>query len=103
MVKTTFKNEVAFRRFAKGLKAYYEIHQKFPTSSSELAEMYQKHIRAAGSEAEMLNDQWGAPHQYLSDGQSYTIISSGPDGAFNTQDDVRIEGNVEGQRTPASP
>ena len=39
--------------------------------------------------AEQLNDPWGTQFQYTKSGNSYTIVSAGPDKAFGTADDVK--------------
>lgn len=39
--------------------------------------------------AESLRDPWGNEFQYTRSGNSYTVVSAGPDGAFGTADDVR--------------
>ena len=35
-----------------------------------------------------LNDAWGIPFEYKSEGKKYTIRSAGPDGVMNTEDDL---------------
>ena len=35
-----------------------------------------------------LNDDWGIPFEYKTEGKKYSIRSAGPDGAMNTEDDL---------------
>lgn len=39
--------------------------------------------------AESLRDPWGNEFQYSRQGNTYTVVSAGPDGAFGTADDIR--------------
>lgn len=98
MVRTHFKNERGFRRFAEALNQYYLEKNAFPTTSYELATMFRKIDPSITS----VDDEWGAPHRYESDGQSYVVVSSGPDGTFGTKDDLRIEGRAHSQATQRS-
>lgn len=43
-------------------------------------------------DAKAVSDEWGTEMRYLQkDGEKWTLFSAGPDGAFETQDDISYE------------
>ncbi len=62
---------------------YQSEHQALPSSIGEVT----------GLETDTLNDHWGRPYRIEIDGQTQKlrVISDGPDGIADTDDDIEIE------------
>jgi len=79
---------------AQGLRAYSVDHSGYPevqTIDALMAELVPAHLRAA-----VILDAWGHPFSYRSEGDSFTLVSSGQDGTSGTSDDVvMIDGRFE--------
>lgn len=85
----------------------YKVHNnRFPTTDEGLealvtAPASAKRWRGPYTEKKKLNDPWGNPFSYESDGQTIKIISPGHDGQLGTEDDV-IYPNEDGGEAKAS-
>jgi general secretion pathway protein G len=72
----------------------YRVHNfSYPTTEQGLNALVTnpgtaKKWRGPYIESEKLDDPWGKPYEYESDGRSVKITSSGPDQSFGTEDDV---------------
>jgi len=72
------------RTLKAALTAYSAQEGAYPSGDwSALAALVPANIGALPQ-----SDPWGAPYAYTSDGSTYEIRSSGPDGSMETADDV---------------
>ncbi len=83
----------------------YKVHNyKYPTTDEGLEALVTapgsaKRWRGPYTEKKKLNDPWGEPFGYESDGQTYKITSAGSDKQLGTSDDISYpEAEGEGQR-----
>lgn len=78
------------RTLQSELQAYNFRHGAFPTTDEGLQVL----VNAAGVQETMLNDEWGRPLGYYAPtgdpNRPYDLISDGPDGEPNTEDDIDI-------------
>lgn len=71
------------RQISKSLSDYHAEFGMYPASLNDIAK--ESPIRA-----EWHNDSWGQPYHYdvSEDGNSFNLISGGPDMTLNTRDDI---------------
>jgi len=96
---------LAMGKIQQSLQLYRVHNFGYPTSDQGLQALV---TNAAGSkkwrgpylEKEKLDDPWGKPFEYESDGRTIKIMSSGPDQTFGTEDDVTFpeEGGGGGEK-----
>lgn len=84
----------------------YKVHNnRFPTTDEGLdalvtAPSSAKRWRGPYTEKKKLNDPWGNPFSYESDGQTFKVISGGSDGQAGSEDDIVYpaeEGEAKGE------
>lgn len=73
----------------------YKIHNfRYPTTEQGLRALVTKpgsgatRWRGPYTEESKINDPWGNPYEYSSEGSSFKIISPGPDAVLGSEDDV---------------
>ena len=73
----------------------YKIHNfRYPTTEQGLRALIEKpssgatRWRGPYSDESKINDPWGTPYEYESNGKEFKIISPGPDGVAGNEDDV---------------
>jgi general secretion pathway protein G len=84
---------LAFGQLKSSLQMYKVQNGKFPTTEQGLQALVTNpgdapSWRGPYCEEGMLNDPWGTPIGYESDGRSLRFISAGDDGQIGTDDDV---------------
>jgi hypothetical protein len=79
--KTLYAN-VTSREVESALQNYFNDHNEYPTSLTELVPQYL-------SSADKLNDAWNNPLQLERTQDGLALVSAGPDAQFGTADDIR--------------
>lgn len=74
----------------QALELYRLENGRYPTTEEGLAVLVKSEYLKA---KQVPKDPWGSDYYYLSDGNTYTLKSSGPDRTIGTQDDVSLEGS----------
>ena len=78
------------RTLQSELQSYNFDHGIFPTTGDGLGVL----VNAAGVQESMLRDEWGHPFAYYAPtndpARPYDLISDGPDGLPDTEDDIDI-------------
>ncbi len=74
----------------QALELYRLENGRYPTTEEGIAILVKNGYLKA---RQVPKDPWGSDYYYLSDGNVYTLKSSGPDRAPGTQDDVSLEGS----------
>jgi hypothetical protein len=72
----------------------------FPTTAQEIIDFMEKEAgyeRSKDPKESPLIDGWGNEMRLEGDRRSYTIRSAGPDKAFDTDDDIYLAGNPDGE------
>lgn len=83
-VKTT---ELAMRQLEQAVVEYQMDNRKIPAAGEGLDVLEGEYIE------NLPNDSWGNPFRYLApgpEGKAYDIISDGPDGLPDTEDDIKL-------------
>jgi len=84
-IKTT---KASLQSVQTALKLYHGTNGSYPTATGDISVLIQQNILQLG---EIPKDAWGTPIQLYSDGINYTILSAGPDKAFETDDDLSLQ------------
>jgi hypothetical protein len=80
---------VAFTRYSIDHDGVFPEGSSLAAISAELSPRYLTLLEA--------DDAWGNTMTYASDGRTYSIVSSGPDGVSGTADDLTLrDGNISG-------
>lgn len=84
---------LAMQQMDQTLQMYKVHNYKFPSTDEGLdalvtAPASAKRWRGPYIEKKKLDDPWGQPYAYESDGQTFKIISAGKDGSVGTEDDL---------------
>ena len=80
---------VAFTRYSIDHDGVFPEGTSLAAISAELSPRYLNLLEA--------EDAWGNTMTYSSDGRTYSIVSSGPDGVSGTADDLTLrDGNISG-------
>ncbi len=90
MRDTTF---IAMQKLGQSLQIYRVHNHRYPNTEEGLEALINapadsKKWRGPYAEAEKLNDPWGSPFQYESDGRNFKITSAGADQVAGNEDDV---------------
>lgn len=75
-------------------------NRPFPTTAEELIDFMEKEAgyeRSKDPKDSPLTDGWGNEMRIEGDTRSYTIRSAGPDKLFDTDDDIYLAGNLDGE------
>lgn len=75
-------------------------NRPFPTTAEELIDFMEKEAgyeRSKDPKDSPLIDGWGTDMRFEGDRRSYTICSAGPDKLFDTDDDIYLAGNPDGE------
>jgi hypothetical protein len=75
-------------------------NRPFPTTAQEIIDFMEKEAgyeRSKDPKESPLIDGWGNEMRLEGDRSSYTIRSAGPDTAFDTDDDIYLAGNPDGE------
>jgi len=87
------------RTLQSELQQYNFRHGSFPTTDESLNVL----VNAAGVQQDMLQDAWGQPFAYYAPTgdpqQPYDLLSDGPDGIPDSEDDINIWQVVQQQRS----
>lgn len=88
------QTKIAMGNIAQSLQLYRVHNNSYPTTSQGLDALVTNpgespRWRGPYIEKDKLKDPWGNDFGYNSDGRKYEIISAGPDGQFETEDDIR--------------
>jgi general secretion pathway protein G len=95
--------QIAFGNLVTNLQMYKVHTNKFPNSEQGFKALMQnpggdvKGWRGPYSEENKLNDPWGEPFEYESDGRQFKITSKGPDQTLGTEDDITYPDSSKGQ------
>lgn len=84
---------IAMGTIAQSLQLYRVHNNKYPTTAQGLDALVSnpgdsKRWRGPYIEKEKLNDPWGSPFDYTSDGRKYEIVSAGSDSTMGTEKDI---------------
>ena len=84
---------IAMGNIAQSLQLYRVHNNRYPTTSQGLEALVSNpgnspRWRGPYIEKDKLNDPWLTPFGYNSDGRTYEIISAGPSGQMDTEDDI---------------
>lgn len=84
---------IAMGNISQQLQMYKIYANRYPTTAQGLNALVEnpgdgKKWRGPYIEKNKLEDPWGVPFNYESDGRKYKIISAGIDEEFGTEDDV---------------
>lgn len=77
------------RQIVRDLEALSEIPRRFPLDQEEFHDWMEREY-----EGDATTDPWGATYDLRLSSGTFSIVSPGPDGAFNTEDDVVSEGEL---------
>ena len=81
---------IKMRTINQNLQSYSFRHGSFPTTNEGLTVL----VGAGLLEESMLSDEWGRPFAYYAPtsnpAQPFDLISDGPDGLPDTEDDINI-------------
>lgn len=83
---------MAVNNIDQAITMYKVKHAKLPTNLQALIETKsddEEPMLKGGDGA--LEDPWGAEYKYETKGKKFVVISAGPDGQFNTEDDIRSD------------
>lgn len=84
---------IAMQKIQSSLDMYRIHNYRYPSTEQGLQALVDKpqegsRWRGPYIDSKQLEDPWGNPYQYQSDGRTFQILSSGPDGTFGTGDDL---------------
>ena len=84
---------IAMQKIGQNLQIYRVHNHRYPNTEEGLEALVSqpanaKKWRGPYEEAEKLNDPWGMPFRYESDGRKFRIFSDGSDQISGTEDDV---------------
>lgn len=84
---------IAMQKIGQNLQIYRVHNHRYPNTEEGLDALVTqpsnaKKWRGPYEEAEKLNDPWGMPFRYESDGRKFRIFSDGADQISGTDDDV---------------
>jgi len=77
------------RQIVRDLEALSEIPRRFPVDQEEFRNWMEREY-----EGDATTDPWGARYELRLTSETFSIVSPGPDGAMNTEDDVTSEGEL---------
>jgi general secretion pathway protein G len=88
------ETQLGFGQLKSTLQMYQMQNGHFPTTEQGLLALVQKPDNAKAwrgpyCEPELLNDAWGQPIQYESDGRMLRFLSGGNDEKVGTDDDIK--------------
>lgn len=75
----------------QALELYKMEQGRYPTTDEGVSSLV-KGGYLKGKEAP--KDPWGSEYYYVSDGNSFTLKSAGPDRTIGTQDDIAVESQI---------
>lgn len=75
----------------QALELYKMEQGRYPTTDEGVLSLV-KGGYLKGKEAP--KDPWGSEYYYVSDGNSFTLKSAGPDRTIGTQDDIEVESQI---------
>ena len=84
---------IAMGGIAQSLQLYRVHNNRYPNTAEGLEALVtdpgtSKRWKGPYFEKQKLNDPWGNPYNYTSDGRKYEIISAGIDGQMGTESDI---------------
>lgn len=88
------QTKIAFNMLVQDLQRYKLDNNRYPTTEQGLNAMLNnpggdvKNWRGPYTEDNKIQDPWGEKFNYESDGRTFKIMSSGPDLAAGTEDDL---------------
>lgn len=77
------------RQIIRDLEALSEIPRRFPLDQEEFREWMEDEY-----EGDARTDPWGAAYEFRLSSNTFSIVSPGPDGQMNTDDDVSADGEL---------
>lgn len=101
-------SRLAMQQMDQTLQMYKVHNYKYPTTDEGLGALVHapaaaKRWRGPYIEEKKLDDPWGNPFSYESDGQTFKITSGGPDGQVGTEDDITYPADdAKGGAAPAA-
>jgi len=76
---------------ANAVTTYYLANKKYPNDLRDLIKENSDGEAVLEGGEGVLEDPWGNEYKYEKKGKKYVVISSGPDGEFGNEDDLRSD------------